>query len=76
MADAPVKGSRGDSWGPGLTAVAVNSAAPAVDRVRALDLMQLYSPAPASDMLSGLLGDKDAAVRAKAAYLLGVHSTR
>ena len=70
-----VKKQTGDSWGPGLLAVATNAATSSRERVRALDLMQLFSPAPAVDMLTSLLGDKDAAVRAKAAYLLGVHST-
>jgi putative heme-binding domain-containing protein len=65
----------GDQWGPGLLAVAVNAQAPAADRIRALDLMQLYGPPPANDLLVTLSSDKDAGVRAKATYLLGIHAT-
>ena len=40
-----VKKELGDQWGPALLAVVVNASASPRDRVRALDLMQLYSPA-------------------------------
>ncbi len=70
-----VKKELGDSWGPALTALAVNAQAPAADRAAALDLLQLYGPAPSNDLLVGLSKDASAAVRAKATYLLGVHPT-
>ena len=44
------------------------------DRVRALDLMQLFSPQPAVDLLVQLSQDANADVRAKATYLLGIHA--
>jgi putative heme-binding domain-containing protein len=70
-----VKQETGDQWGPGLTAVAVNSQTPATERVRALDLMQLFSPTPSDALLMQLSKDNNADVRAKAAYLLGIHAT-
>ena len=70
-----VKQQTGDQWGPGLGAVAVNTQAPPADRVRALDLMQLFSPAPSTTLLMQLSQDSSADVRAKATYLLGIHAT-
>lgn len=70
-----VKKEVGDSWGTSLAAIAGNSQSPAQDRVRALDLMQLYSPAPSVTLLLGLTKDANAEVRAKAAYLLGVQAS-
>jgi putative heme-binding domain-containing protein len=68
-----VQAELGDQWGPALVAVAVNDQAESRDRVRALDLMQLYGPAPANDLLVQLSRDADVPVRAKATYLLGLH---
>jgi putative membrane-bound dehydrogenase-like protein len=70
-----VKKELGDQWGPSLFAVAVNKQASAVDRVRALDLMQLSGTAPSDELLIGLTRDASAEVRAKAVYLLGIHAT-
>ncbi len=70
-----VKAELADQWGPGLVAVAVNRGAPSADRVRALDLMQLFSPPPANALLVQLSKDADVPVRAKATYLLGIHTT-
>lgn len=69
------KKEAGDGWGTGLIAVAVNTKAPAQYRVRALDLMQLFSPAPANGLLVQLSADENAEVRAKATYLLGIHTS-
>ena len=71
-----MKKELGDQWGPSLFAVAVNKEAPAVDRVRALDLMQLHGTAPSDELLIGLTRDANAEVRAKAVYLLGICGTR
>lgn len=70
-----VKKQLGDQWGPALVAVAVNKQAPAASRVRALDLMQLFGPAPRADLLVALSHDADPQVRFKAAYLMGLHAT-
>jgi putative heme-binding domain-containing protein len=69
-----VKQELGDQWGPSLLAVADNSKAASSDRTRALDLMQLFGPAPANDLLVRLSSDDDANVRAKATYLMGIHT--
>ena len=58
-----VKKELADEWGPALVAVAVNDRAPAASRVRALDLMQLYSPAPAANLLIELSHDENGLVR-------------
>jgi putative heme-binding domain-containing protein len=65
----------GAQWGPGLMAVAVNASADAEHRVRALDLMQLFSPAPSNELLVQLSKDENVEVRSKAVYLLGIHAT-
>ena len=65
----------GDQWGPSLNAIAVNAQAPPTDRVRALDLMQLFSPQPANELLVRLSKDENVEVRSKATYLLGIHAT-
>ena len=70
-----VKKEMGDQWGPSLVAVAVNQKAAGRDRVRSLDLMQLFAPAPSNGLLVRLLDDKDLQVRAKATYLLGIHTS-
>ncbi len=72
---ADVKQQQGDQWGPALQAVAVNPERPAAERVRALDLMQLFGPVPANELLVQLSRDKSPQVRTKAAYLLGIHGT-
>jgi len=70
-----VRKELGDQWGPGLFAVAVNPAAPAIDRVRALELMQLSGLASSDELLIGISKDKSPAVRAKAAYQMALHPT-
>ena len=70
-----VKDELGDQWGPALLAVAINPDAPPRDRVRALDLMQLYTPAPAEELLLTLSKDPNLEVRSKATYLMGIHAS-
>jgi len=65
----------GDKWAPGLIAVASNPRATEQRRTKALDLLQLFSPAPTPELLIELSKDASGAVRAKAAYLMGIHST-
>ncbi len=64
----------GDQWGPALNAIAVNAKAAPADRVRALDLMQLFSPHPSNELLVQLSRDENAELRSKATYLLGIHA--
>ena len=70
-----VKKELGDQWGPALFAVAINADNPPRDRVRALDLMQLYGAGPADELLINVSKDKSPEVRAKATYLMGIHAT-
>lgn len=65
----------GEGWEKGLTDVATNPRVKPELRVRAIDLMQRSLPAPSNDLLIKLSADEDAAVRAKATYLLGIHTT-
>ena len=65
----------GAQWGPKLVAIAKNTSAAAENRVRALDLMQLFGPAPSQELLIGLARDPNTSVRAKVAYYLGIHGT-
>lgn len=61
-------------WDSQLQAVAANPTNKAEDRVRALDLLQLYGPFPSVQYLIKLVRDEQPAVRRKAAYLLGIHA--
>ncbi len=70
---AAVKQQLGDSWDKEIVKWADNPASDSVDRCRALDLMQLFGPFPSGAQLARLGGDPDAQVRAKAAYLMGLH---
>lgn len=63
-----------DVWESQLTAVALNPTNKPDDRVRALDLLQLYGPFPTVPQLMKLVRDEAPAVRKKAAYLLGIHA--
>jgi putative membrane-bound dehydrogenase-like protein len=61
-------------WGTQLQAVAANATNAAEDRIRALELLELCGPFPEFDYFLKLSQDRDAAVRKKVAYLLGVHA--
>ena len=70
---AKIHRQMGDQWGPQLVALAANATAASDDRVQALELMQLFGPAPEPALLVKLTADADLAVRSKAVYLLGLH---
>jgi putative heme-binding domain-containing protein len=63
----------GDTWAPQLTSVAEGPNIPVEQRARALDLMQLFGPYPATALLVDVSQDRSPALRAKAAYLMGLH---
>ncbi len=70
---ALVQQQLGDAWDEQLTAVASDPEAATHARFRALDLMQLYGPAPSSDLLVKISSDPSPELRAKAARLMGLH---
>ncbi|NIP84182.1 MAG: heme-binding protein, partial [Planctomycetales bacterium] len=69
---AVVKQELGAQWEPQLVALARDTRAAAPRRTRALQLLQLFGPAPAEDLLRELSADRDADVRGMAVYLIGV----
>jgi putative heme-binding domain-containing protein len=73
---ARVKSTVGDDWGPMLLGVVRSTANPTNYRIRALDLMQLYGPHPASALLVELARDKNEVIRRKAASLMGVFADK
>lgn len=70
---AKLKNELGDKWDAQLEGVARSTANPPYYRSRALDVMQLFGPPPATTLLVDLSQDKNEAVRAKAADLMGLH---
>ena len=70
---ALLKQQVGKDWGPQLTSLAENQKAPLAERLRALELMQLFGPYPAKKLLVTLSRDRTPALRAKSAYLMGIH---
>ena len=69
---AVIKQQLGKQWAADLTAVAVSNKHTPEQRVRALDLLQLFGPAPTIELLQRASRDAQSTVRCKAAYLLGV----
>lgn len=67
------KKAMGKSWGPSLLRKAGDESAPADDRLRALEALQVYGPKPTVADLTELARAKDARVRAQAVYLLGTY---
>jgi putative heme-binding domain-containing protein len=73
---AILKDELGPQWDRQLNAVLTSSLASPDERTRALDLMQLLGPYPSAEMLIKLASADHQQVRAKAAYLMGLHPTR
>ncbi len=71
---AITKKQMGGDWQRELLALIENSQSPAADRVRALELLQLFGPHPTQALLIKASRDREPSVRAKAAYLLGIHT--
>jgi putative heme-binding domain-containing protein len=67
------KNKLGDKWDSSLIGVARSAANPANYRLQAIDLMQLYGPAPTPELLIHLSRQQSEQVRAKAAELMGLH---
>lgn len=61
----------GPAWAAGLATIVQNPALDATLRVRALEALQVYGPAPDAALLAMLARDTDATVRGAALYLMG-----
>ncbi len=70
---ATIQQKLGKQWDRELQGVAENVRNKPEDRARALDLMQLLGPFPSPQLLVKLAQDRSPEVRAKVAYLMGVH---
>lgn len=70
---AGLKRELGTDWGSLLIRVAKSSKNTGAYRARALDVMQLFGPAPKVGLLVEMSQAKNETVRAKAAQLLGLH---
>ncbi len=66
----------GPQWDREIVGIVENVKNKPEDRARALDLMQLCGPFPATQLLAKLARDRNPEVRAKAAYLMGLHADR
>jgi putative heme-binding domain-containing protein len=64
----------GRQWKDTLVALARRPDAKVEQRLRALDLLQLFGPPPERHVLVSLTKDAQPAIRAKATYLLGIHA--
>ncbi|HKD37264.1 MAG TPA: HEAT repeat domain-containing protein, partial [Pirellulales bacterium] len=71
---ATLKQKLGDGWDKQIAAAVENPNTPAAQRCRGIDLMQLVGPFPSEEQLVRLSHDAEPEIRAKAAYLMGLHS--
>src|SRR5690606_25273379 len=71
---AQIRKQLGDQWHDDLNQLALDQGRMPLERLRALDLMQLYGPFPSATLLTKRSDDDSALRRAKAAYLLGIYS--
>jgi putative heme-binding domain-containing protein len=67
-----LKKQLGENWSLSLEGVATETRNPAKFRIRALQLMVLYGPAPTESVLDKLAADSDADVRGEVARLCGL----
>lgn len=70
---ATLKEQMGPQWDKQLAAAVNNTELAPADRLRALDLMQLLGPFPTAGALFKLSFDRQAELRARAAWLMGLH---
>ena len=69
-----LKNKLGSEWGMGLLKKIQDGRANAIDRARALELLQVYGPAPDLELLVELSRDPQTDVRAAATLYLGLHT--
>jgi putative heme-binding domain-containing protein len=70
---ASIKRELGADWGQLVAGVAYSKDNPAQYRIRAMDLMQLFGPVPSEDLVLELSEAENEMVRAKAAFMMGLH---
>ena len=70
---ATIQQKLGPKWDRELIGIAENVKNKPEDRASALDLMQLLGPFPTGDLLVKLSHDRGPELRAKVAYLMGLH---
>lgn len=70
---ASIQESLGSEWSTQIVALVENPKTALEDRLRALDLMQLVGPFPTADLAIKVSLDKQPELRAKAAWLMGLH---
>lgn len=68
------RGEAGEDWAPELWAIVRDAGREPIDRIRALELLQVHGPRPTLEQAAGLLDSDAPLVRAAAATLLGAHS--
>ncbi len=71
---AMIKKQLGPRWETELVKIVESENVPAARRQRALDLLQLFGPFPSISLLIQVSKDKNAPMRAKAAFLMGIHN--
>jgi putative heme-binding domain-containing protein len=74
MRVAAVKRNLGERWQSELQRVLTDLAAPPKDRLRAIDLLIYFGPAPTPELIVRLSRDADPAMRVRAARLMGAQS--
>lgn len=74
---AGIKRDLGEKWPEMVAGVAFSDENPPHYRTRALELMELFGPTPSDELLLELARAQSESVRARAAYMMGLHpSTR
>ncbi len=68
------RAAAGDAWAPELWRIVRDPGSEALDRQRALELLQVQGPKPTLDETSALLSSDEPMVRAAAAALLGAYT--
>jgi putative heme-binding domain-containing protein len=70
---ALLKQQLGNEWSEQLSDVIEDEKAPVEQRLRAMNLMQLFGPYPSTSLLIEASRARASVLRAKAAYLMGIH---
>lgn len=70
---ATLQQALGEDWSRQLNSIAKSAKFSVPDRLRALDLMQLVGPFPSGELLLTLSQEASPELRAKCAWLMGVH---